>query len=96
MFLCGCCRYNLFTIILLILFKYNAGESSSTAAVRANYPIPPQCGLFYFEITVVDKGNGYVVHNRRRSHSSCRSLSNISRYIIFTAPEFNSIISLII
>ena len=52
---------NIFTIILLNLFKYNAGKSSSTAAVRANYPIPSQCILFYFEVDIVDKGkNGYI------------------------------------
>lgn len=26
------------------------------AAIRANYPMPPQCGLFYFEVDVISKG----------------------------------------
>ncbi|ORX95020.1 SPRY-domain-containing protein [Basidiobolus meristosporus CBS 931.73] len=42
---------------------YNgAGKSDSdAAAVRANYPIPPQCGLFYFEVEVISKGrDGYI------------------------------------
>ncbi|KAI8922040.1 ran-binding protein 9-like protein [Powellomyces hirtus] len=34
---------------------------SHAAAVRSNYPIPPQCGLFYYEVTVVSKGrDGYI------------------------------------
>ncbi|GAA5881478.1 hypothetical protein JCM8547_005208 [Rhodosporidiobolus lusitaniae] len=31
------------------------------AAIRANRPIPPQTGVYYFEVTVVDKGvSGYI------------------------------------
>ncbi|KAI9842560.1 MAG: hypothetical protein M1837_007073 [Sclerophora amabilis] len=26
------------------------------AAVRADYPMPPQCGIFYYEVTIVSKG----------------------------------------
>lgn len=34
---------------------YDAGQ------VRANYPIPPQCGLYYFEITIISDGtSGYI------------------------------------
>ena len=40
------------------------GEDSTAAAIRANHPISQQCGLFYFEINIVDKGkNGYVIHS---------------------------------
>ena len=44
-------------------FKYKGpGESDeNVAAIRANYPIPPQCKLFYFEVEIVDKGKrGYI------------------------------------
>ncbi|TPX63230.1 hypothetical protein SpCBS45565_g06791 [Spizellomyces sp. 'palustris'] len=31
------------------------------AAVRTNHPIPPQCGLFYYEVTIISKGrDGYI------------------------------------
>ncbi|KAK9476700.1 concanavalin A-like lectin/glucanase domain-containing protein [Lipomyces japonicus] len=31
------------------------------ASVRANYPIPPECGLFYFEVEVLSKGkDGFI------------------------------------
>ena len=43
-----------------ILFKYK-GPGRNAVAIRANNPIPRQCGLFYFEIDILDKGeNGYV------------------------------------
>lgn len=31
-------------------------SEQEAAAVRADSPMPPQCGLFYFEITVIAKG----------------------------------------
>lgn len=34
---------------------------ADAAAVRANHPIPPQVGIYYFEMTVRDKGrDGYL------------------------------------
>ncbi|PKC72276.1 SPRY-domain-containing protein [Rhizophagus irregularis] len=31
------------------------------AAIRANHPMPPQCGLFYFEVDVISKGkDGFI------------------------------------
>lgn len=31
-------------------------SDNDAAAVRADQPMPPQCGLFYYEVTVVSKG----------------------------------------
>ncbi|KAJ3167057.1 hypothetical protein HDU88_002394 [Geranomyces variabilis] len=38
------------------------GEDDKHAgAVRSNYCIPPQCGLFYYEVTIISKGrDGYI------------------------------------
>ncbi|KAK9246291.1 CTLH/CRA C-terminal to lish motif domain-containing protein [Lipomyces tetrasporus] len=37
------------------------GNEQEAAAVRANHPIPPQCGLFYFEVEVMSRGkDGYA------------------------------------
>jgi hypothetical protein len=37
------------------------GERDAAAA-RANHSIPPACGIYYYEVTVLDKGlKGYVV-----------------------------------
>ncbi|KAF0541489.1 SPRY-domain-containing protein [Gigaspora margarita] len=37
------------------------GEKADSAAIRADLPILPQCGLFYFEINILDKGdNGEI------------------------------------
>ncbi|KAL7747857.1 hypothetical protein RI367_006792 [Sorochytrium milnesiophthora] len=39
-----------------------AGRNDSDAgAVRANHPIPTQCGIYYFEIDIISKGrDGYI------------------------------------
>ena len=39
----------------------SSDDGENAAAIRANYPIPSQCKLFYFEVEIIDKGkNGYV------------------------------------
>ncbi|KAJ3160238.1 hypothetical protein HDU86_001074 [Geranomyces michiganensis] len=36
-------------------------EDKHAGAVRSNYCIPPQCGLFYYEVTIISKGrDGYI------------------------------------
>src|SRR6266542_228753 len=50
-------------IVNRFLFKYkgSGSDDQDAAAIRAANPIPLQCGLFYFEIDILDKGeNGYV------------------------------------
>ena len=46
----------------LSLLGVGAGKTDGdAAAVRANHPIPPQCGLYYFEVEIVSKGrDGYI------------------------------------
>jgi Ran-binding protein 9/10 len=37
---------------------------NEAAAVRADHPMPPQCGIFYFEVTVISRGvakEGFVI-----------------------------------
>ncbi|CAI2188304.1 14247_t:CDS:2, partial [Funneliformis geosporum] len=37
------------------------GGDENCAAIRANFPIPEQCGLFYFEVDIIDIGeNGKI------------------------------------
>lgn len=37
-----------------------AGDKDAAAA-RANYPVPPACGIYYYEVEILQKGNkGYV------------------------------------
>jgi len=26
------------------------------ASIRTNYPIPPSCGIYYFEVKIISKG----------------------------------------
>jgi hypothetical protein len=44
--------------------RYSGGPTKNdqeAATARANHPMPPQCGLYYFEITVTSKPKeGYV------------------------------------
>ncbi|RIB07246.1 concanavalin A-like lectin/glucanase domain-containing protein [Gigaspora rosea] len=38
------------------------GESNEdVGAIRANYPIPPQCKLFYFEVEIIDEGKNKAI-----------------------------------
>ncbi|KAK9360531.1 concanavalin A-like lectin/glucanase domain-containing protein [Lipomyces starkeyi] len=47
------------------------GNEQEAAAVRANHPIPPQCGLFYFEVEVLSRGkDGYAFPVPRTSTSA--------------------------
>ena len=54
-----------------------AGASKSghdeAAAIRADFPMPRQCGIYYYEITVISKGkDGYVPFMRRMCADSTR------------------------
>ena len=67
----------LYLYVIYNSFKYKGPDESDTkgdansnaksdservaAAIRANNPISSQCGLFYFEVDIIDKGkNGYI------------------------------------
>ncbi|RIB13267.1 concanavalin A-like lectin/glucanase domain-containing protein [Gigaspora rosea] len=40
---------------------YTNPDDFKAAIVRANHPIPSQCGIFYFEVKIIDKGkNGMI------------------------------------
>ncbi len=46
-----------------VSIEEESSEKLYSAAIRANHPIPLQCGLFYFEVDIIDKGkNGLVVY----------------------------------
>ncbi|CAG8518043.1 5764_t:CDS:2 [Funneliformis mosseae] len=40
----------------LIMTYTDLGGIEYCAAIRANHPIPEQCGLFYFEVDIINKG----------------------------------------
>ncbi|CAG8602292.1 4487_t:CDS:2, partial [Acaulospora morrowiae] len=46
-----------------ILCKLNGQgkDNEHAAAIRANHPILPQCGLFYFEIDIINKGQTGII-----------------------------------
>ncbi|MBA7491038.1 hypothetical protein ES702_01583 [subsurface metagenome] len=43
--------------------KYNGvtGKELEAASIRSDYPMPPQCGIFYYEITITQKHKDCVV-----------------------------------
>ena len=57
------CNFDLCCCIFLIEIGYScnltsgSGKSDNDAAtVRANHPIFPSCGIFYFEVQIISKG----------------------------------------
>ncbi|KAG0254435.1 hypothetical protein DFQ27_006838 [Actinomortierella ambigua] len=49
-------------------------EDTDAAAIRANRPIPPQCGIYYFEVYIKNKGrHGYI------GVGVCNSTVNLAR-----------------
>jgi hypothetical protein len=43
-----------------LLAKYKIAPTQSTekeaAAIRANHPMPAACGVYYFEVEIIEKG----------------------------------------
>lgn len=47
--------------ILRHLFAGVGTKHDGSASVRAAHPIPPACGLYYFEVKIISKGkDGYM------------------------------------
>ena len=52
---------NVFQDGLRVLYNGQGKNHKDAGSVRANYPIPVACGLYYFEIKVITKGrDGYM------------------------------------
>jgi hypothetical protein len=50
-----------------------SNQDHDAAAVRADHAMPPQCGMFYYEVTILNRGKeGYVfpLIDRTISHGS--------------------------
>ena len=47
---------NVIYYLTIIFFKCKGSDYSNgdAATIRANYPIPPQCKLFYFEVEIIN------------------------------------------
>jgi hypothetical protein len=45
-------------------FSGSPKAHDEAAAVRADFPMPRQCGIYYYEITVISKGKEGYVHPR--------------------------------
>lgn len=46
---------------LRVTYKGAGKYDSDAAAVRTTLPVPPSCGIFFFEVTIVNKGrDGYI------------------------------------
>ncbi|KAJ3332208.1 Ran-binding protein 9 [Blyttiomyces sp. JEL0837] len=41
---------------LRVAYAGPGSDDIHAASIRANHPIPPQCGIYYFEVTVISKG----------------------------------------
>ena len=41
---------------LEVKFNGTTRTADEGAAIRSDHPIPPECGIYYYEITVLSKG----------------------------------------
>ncbi|KAF0492621.1 SPRY-domain-containing protein [Gigaspora margarita] len=56
-----CALLNVDSDRLRINYIGSGKADTDAAAIRANHPIPPQCGLFYFEVDIISKGkDGHI------------------------------------
>lgn len=48
-------------LLKVVLIGPTSQGEKEAAAARANHHIPPACGIYYYEVTIIDKGfKGYV------------------------------------
>jgi hypothetical protein len=55
--------------------KFSGAQKThdEAASVRADFPMPRQCGIYYYEVTVISKGrDGLVMYSRRRGKTNSR------------------------
>ncbi|CAI2199946.1 5683_t:CDS:2, partial [Funneliformis geosporum] len=52
------------------------GGEENCAAIRANFPIPEQCGFFYFEVDIIDEGE-----NRKIQIGFCTKSASLNKML---------------
>ena len=62
---------------------------SDASAVRANRPIPPSAGCFYFEIEIVDRGReGYIGESPHKKNGKKKfSFHHVLFFFTFQQPK---------
>lgn len=60
-FFMNSCIYQLF-LWVFFAFAGHGKNHKDAASVRATYPIPAACGIYYFEVKIVSKGRDGSVH----------------------------------
>ncbi|RIB20861.1 concanavalin A-like lectin/glucanase domain-containing protein [Gigaspora rosea] len=58
-----------------LIVNYTNPDNYEAAIVRANHPIPSQCGIFYFEIKIINKGKNGII-----GIGYCTKQNNINIY----------------
>ncbi|XP_037085416.1 ran-binding protein 9-like [Pollicipes pollicipes] len=62
-------------------YKGNGKTNKDAASVRASHPIPPACGLYYFEVKIVSKGrDGYMGIGLSQQGTSLNRLPGWEKY----------------
>ena len=55
------------------------GADIDSGSVKGNYPIPPSCGIYYYEIKILSKGrDGYIAVGFTTSNATQQRLPGIS------------------
>ena len=74
---------NIFNIVskyhIILALAGKGTEDKDAVSVRTDHPVPPNCGLFYFEVTVVSKGRkGYIGMSPLKSNSTPSSRVSVT------------------
>lgn len=69
-------------IIFPFLFLISLGhDDNDAAAIRTDNPIPPSIGFFYYEVTIINKGEeGFISVGIAQSNTILNRLTGISLY----------------
>ncbi|RIB13580.1 hypothetical protein C2G38_2197448 [Gigaspora rosea] len=62
--------------------NYTVPDDYKAAVVRANHPVPSECGIFYFEIKIINKGKNGMIGVRYCTKQSDKKIDDINNMLM--------------